>query len=89
MTQRIEESACPKCGLKLDAVTPVHGWEPVQPGDLSVCVQCAAVVRFDHTLHVHAVRVGEFKWLPHDVRRVIENTQQAIRAANAIRKATN
>lgn len=89
VTQRIVESACPKCAVKLDAVTPLHHRNAPKPGDLTVCFQCATVLRFDESLHALALGAGEFKRIPRDVRQQLENAQRAIRSFHAIRKATN
>lgn len=43
-------SQCPKCGCRLDAAT--HPTEDVAstPGDISVCLRCQEILRFDDSL---------------------------------------
>jgi hypothetical protein len=38
---------CPTCGSRLDEAMNVTGARAVEPGDLTLCVACAAVLVFD------------------------------------------
>ena len=62
---------CPVCKCTLDAHTTVFEEQvPPRPDDFSVCIQCAAILRFDQNL-----RLVEC----HDFFGVDENTQFNLR----------
>lgn len=43
--------ACPKCNAKLDGVTEMGEGDGLpNPGDVSVCLYCATILRFDDAL---------------------------------------
>ncbi len=58
MTKELSEDKCPSCAGPLSACTDVNNPDNVtlaKPGDLTVCVYCAAVLQFDEDLkHVVA-----------------------------------
>lgn len=42
---------CPKCGKTLDAACSLHNPEArPTPGDVSICIYCAALLQFDEAL---------------------------------------
>jgi hypothetical protein len=41
---------CPVCFHKLDGVSNLQGKEPPRPGDFTICIECASVLRFTDTL---------------------------------------
>lgn len=45
---------CPACGANLNAHTGPSGMAP-QPGDFSVCLDCASPLRFDDHLKLHSI----------------------------------
>lgn len=45
-TGQIVPSFCPKCFHQLDAATNMEGKDPPEPGDYTVCIRCASVLRF-------------------------------------------
>jgi hypothetical protein len=47
MTSRLEQVQCPACGTVLDAATGLTGKEGPEPGDLTVCLYCSAVLMFE------------------------------------------
>lgn len=53
-------SVCPECGYKLERATETlrDGRRP-GPGDFSVCMMCAAVLRFDEQLKLVATTIAE------------------------------
>lgn len=47
----VKATTCPNCGRKLDAATSTRlGRQRPKPGDFSLCIGCAAVLRFDEEL---------------------------------------
>jgi hypothetical protein len=50
---RVKESICPNCGKQLDAATSCYGAkEKPHSGDFSVCLYCAAILRFGDDLNL-------------------------------------
>lgn len=50
--RRVPESKCPKCGYTLDAVGQIENLivDKPEPGDLTVCLKCLAVLVFDKNM---------------------------------------
>lgn len=46
-TTRYREQPCPACGHKLSAASGVDHDRRPRPGDVSVCIMCAAVLIFE------------------------------------------
>jgi hypothetical protein len=44
---QVPESFCPKCFTLLDAVSNLYGRNAPDPGDFTICINCASVLRFD------------------------------------------
>jgi hypothetical protein len=49
---------CPWCGAVGDSATSRQGATP-KAGDWSLCLECAAISRFDATLHLHVAAPAE------------------------------
>lgn len=49
-TTRTPETICPTCGNVNDAATCVEGEHSPSPGDVSVCLYCAAILIFTDEL---------------------------------------
>jgi hypothetical protein len=49
---------CPSCGAVVDRTTSRQVATP-KAGDWSLCLECAAISRFDATLHLHVAAVAE------------------------------
>lgn len=54
-TTRTKPSLCPACGYAVDAASPTLDPRAVpKPGDISLCLRCAAVNRFGADLSIEA-----------------------------------
>lgn len=49
-TVHLKASRCPNCGKKLDACSGLD--RGPGPGDLTVCIECSALVRFDDDMQL-------------------------------------
>jgi len=49
-SSRVKPSACPKCGKMLDGATNCTGSGKPEVADFSVCLYCAAFLRFTKTM---------------------------------------
>ena len=49
-TARMIAIDCPKCGHTLDACTGIGHENSPSPGDLTLCIKCAAYLQFDDDL---------------------------------------
>lgn len=47
---RLPESPCPGCGYVMDAATGINGGESPVPGNLTICIKCASVSKYDEEL---------------------------------------
>jgi hypothetical protein len=76
-TTRFAGSPCGHCGKALDAASSDTG-QPA-PGNLSICVVCLGINRFDDALRNVAVTDEELAALPADVRSTLEEMQAIMR----------
>lgn len=71
-------SVCPVCGRRADAATSLRGdFEPAS-GDLSLCISCGAVLKFDAELQLQRVDPNEVAALPPAIRAELDRTRGAI-----------
>ncbi len=89
------ETSCPGCGRLLDRVIMMDG-KPPNPGDVSVCANCAEINVFGPDLTVHAATLKELAEIPLDVHRavdrmrdVVKRSTQRILAVNVPRSVCN
>jgi hypothetical protein len=70
---RLELQFCPQCGYSLDAHTNTTGDGAPEVGDISVCIECASLLRFDSDLKVQLTSMEELPESCHaQVAKVIE-----------------
>ena len=76
---RTKRSECPKCAHKLDAATAIgpKARRP-RPGNLSVCISCAALLRFDERLALVELTQQELEALPIDAAWELMRIRRAV-----------
>jgi hypothetical protein len=47
LTTCFDPQTCPKCGSKHDAATSMLGKHKMKPGDITVCLYCGCIGKFD------------------------------------------
>lgn len=78
---------CPSCGYKLDAATcPDDESKRPQPGDLSVCFNCTAILSFDERLKPVTATEAEIRSLPVVTRVRFALLRQTIQHFHASRR---
>jgi hypothetical protein len=72
--ERISESRCVGCGTRLNAVSTANPGEAAmaEPGDLTVCTRCLAVMKLDGDLRPRALTDAEAEELMADRDRMEE-----------------
>lgn len=75
-----EPEPCPSCGTTLNASTGALGAQP-RPGDLSVCMSCAAFLQFDASMRRELLSPEAFDELPADVREQLQFLRNRLRGA--------
>lgn len=80
-----EDSECPCCGHKLNAVANVgdHDDLPVA-GDVSVCGQCASYLKFDDDMKLRLMTVDEICDLDNDVLYALTVARNQIQKFNKL-----
>jgi hypothetical protein len=64
--------SCPKCGADLDGATAADGSrDKPEPGSLSVCIYCEALLHYDDNLRLAELTPDEFSALPEESQREI------------------
>ena len=84
----VADGPCPACGKQLDADTPVSGGPEPDPGDVSICVGCGAVLQYlrdadDGLLHRHVMTAEAVERLPADIRATLEKAVRLLGAHGA------
>ena len=69
---------CPVCGYRVEVASTPHRVAP-SPGDLSVCIACASVARFDNSLRLREMTQREIFDLHPDNRDELLLVQRGIR----------
>lgn len=73
-------SPCPTCGKSLDAASGGKGHTP-KPDDVTICVYCSALLRFNEALGLDPMTDAEIEALPSDVRHQMQEMADLLRAA--------
>jgi hypothetical protein len=80
---KIPESTCPWCGEKLDGAASLEDQTP-KPGDITICVECLNVSKFDQDLHLLKIEEAEKEtWTPEE-RSKVARIQLGLRIAHAL-----
>lgn len=86
LISRVPLNLCPVCGTKLDAVTSIESMAKPNVGDITVCIKCAAVLRFDGELRLRAMTEREIRELHPDNFKDIARVQRIIILSREKRK---
>jgi hypothetical protein len=78
-TTILSMSSCPRCGYGVDAATAAYGNVQPKPGDVSICLNCAALMQFNDDLKLGPGPESLLDELPADKRRLIERGRRYIR----------
>lgn len=73
----LPEQPCPACGKLLDAANGEDNVAP-EPGNLTVCIHCAAILEFDAGLKLLPLSPDEIAGLPARERAELFRVQAAI-----------
>lgn len=76
---RLPVQPCPECDHPLDAHASVDEHVPPRPGDYCVCLECAAILRFDPRLKLSAVADLDAEEPDDDIKFVLRRAQQHVR----------
>lgn len=82
-TTIIAGTKCPKCSAPITAQTSFTGHTP-SPGDLTLCMECSTLMRFDPNMCLEAVTDEEFAALPPEHRNVIEHGRREMELAKQL-----
>ena len=76
-TFRMQMQLCPNCGYELDAATKVEGSKGApEPGDVTVCMGCAALLQWDSEKKLTPARLDE---MPAEMRGTLEKVIAAVK----------
>lgn len=84
----VKKDECPLCFYKIDsAIVATHDRRPTV-GDLSVCLNCAGLLRFDKDMNLVQLTDDEYENLPFCVKEEITRARSAIRQVKLSRPPT-
>lgn len=72
--------ACPVCNALLNMATSVTGNVAPEPGDFSVCVFCAAILRFEEGLKYVEAKTEDLSLLDEESKAVLLKAHQYFKA---------
>ena len=78
---------CPNCGNFLDAATQIGGDAKPDPGDISVCIECAAILQFGDDLALTIFPEDELKTLPKNIQAMLIQAVCAVGMTNELKKS--
>lgn len=73
----ISEARCPSCRHAVNSASNMHGKRPL-PGDITVCVRCAAVSQFDVKMRLNPVTQKQLDQLPPEHRKELWRMRKGI-----------
>ncbi len=75
-------SICPHCGYEMNAASNADGSDAQpEPGAISVCVNCQAILEFDVDLNLIALTDETRAEIDDEAMAMIEDVQEFLRAA--------
>jgi hypothetical protein len=76
---KVPESRCPSCGKLLDAATSITdpGASP-SPDDMTICVGCGAILKFDKDLHLQELLQKDYDAIDTEDLLMITKMQTAV-----------
>jgi hypothetical protein len=81
MTTDLPTSQCPFCGYEMDRAThPEDNSIKPSPGDLSICLKCTSILRFDDGMRLAALEPEEFSRLPQEQQDYLHHMQRVGRS---------
>ena len=75
---RLPPQPCPNCRTQLDCAGNLDGERP-KPGDVTVCVECAAPLRYSDNMTVRELTDLDFRDVPLLVLRQLDALQAMVR----------
>lgn len=78
-TTRTPPVRCPACDHLVDAATSTQGEATPSPGDLSVCVYCAAVLEFADDLRLTLMTQEQVDALEPEIRAAVTSARSVVR----------
>jgi hypothetical protein len=74
----VPEAGCPLCGYQIDRASSPKATTP-KPGDIAVCISCAAALVFGESLKPREMTESEFAGLDPDTKDELSLVQHGIR----------
>jgi hypothetical protein len=84
-TTQLKATPCPECRYKLDAATAAFSHAKPGPGDVTVCINCAALLEFTDELGLKACNTHA---LPLDALEQLAEVQAAVRKMHRERESS-
>lgn len=75
----MKAAACPACGKVCDAATGISGAVRPKPGDYTVCLGCAAILRFDEEFALIRAKTVELLAEPLELRKALGTAVAVVR----------
>ena len=85
LTTHTEVRFCPSCFQRLDAVTSMLDEHKPEPGDFSVCINCASVLRLTDTMDFE---MSSLEAIPTHSRMQFARAVQAVNLMRSMRGPT-
>lgn len=75
---KLKPNACPRCQHVFDRASSVFESRRPSPGDLSICIECEAFLRFGEALELIALTDADVAALPADVLNQLAHAAYAL-----------
>jgi hypothetical protein len=87
-TTRTPPSRCPRCDAPLTGASDMEGSARPRPGDVSVCLYCAALLKYTAQRTLRALTAAEVRALAVDEPDVLAQLRRYAAAARNFRQGT-
>ena len=76
------DAKCPVCGTPLPLASAIQGDHEPKPGDLSLCIHCAAYLEMDDDLNLKVFPTEQLLELPDETRMLLTRARLAIKVVH-------
>lgn len=83
----VKSIRCLNCGEEHDFATAMDGGDYPKPGDLDICVNCAALAKFTDQGGLEPISDEEIRSLPAEKQFELQKIRQAVLAVKIERRA--
>lgn len=88
-TTKIGTDHCPVCDYKIDSATPTDDEKKLpNPGDLVICLNCGAYLKFSYDMALQELTIPEWDNLDDKTKVILNGMSKTIRTRGPLKPRT-